>query len=296
VLLGIDWGTTNVRGFWLDAEGAVVDRRCAPVGLRQIPAGGWPTAFDRLFGDWVAADARVPVLLSGMVGSRHGWSEAPYLACPATFAELAARLHPIPGTRHHIIPGLLHDLAQGIPDVIRGEETQLAGLAEPRPAVVCLPGTHSKWVHCEPPHIRHFQTYMTGELFDVLSHHSILAQTAAEGDFDEHAFRDGVTRSADSGGLLHHLFGVRGLRLFDRLAGPSQSAYLSGLLIGHEWRAALSGMPRTGRVVVVGTDALTSRYAAVGRAFGIDCVAADGELAAARGLWQIARLAGLIPS
>ena len=187
--------------------------------------------------------ATTPVVMSGMIGSRQGWVEVPYAACPAGLDEIAAGMRKVAWNRGEawIAPGLTCRDEAGIPDVIRGEETQILGVLDQLGAgrhTICLPGTHSKWVEVENSRIVRFSTHMTGEAFAVFKAHSILGRMMKDGVTDQDAFADGVRRSADGGGMLHHLFGVRSRGLFGELQESASASYLSGLLIGHEtsWR------------------------------------------------------------
>ncbi|WP_426957119.1 2-dehydro-3-deoxygalactonokinase [Muricoccus radiodurans] len=287
-MIAVDWGTSNLRAWRLDATGSVVDSAERPSGgILNVPAGGFPTALRELVGGWIAAGESL-VLLCGMVGSRQGWVEAPYLSCPAGPAELAGALTalPFPEARTLIVPGLTARDANGVPEVMRGEETKLLGLMPElggRDATVCMPGTHCKWAGMEGGRVTGFATHMTGEVFAVLSGHSILGRTIDVGaapDWD--AFDRGLARARQGGGLLHHLFGVRALHLIEDMAPAAGASYLSGLLIGHEV-AAVGG---DGPVQLVGTGGLVARYA---RALGDRAVPHDGAALVIAGLHAIGR-------
>jgi 2-dehydro-3-deoxygalactonokinase len=231
-----------------------------------------------------------------MVGSRQGWAEAAYLDCPAGPEELAAALLPVAfaGAEVRIVPGLAAADADGVPEVMRGEETQVAGAAAllPDARIACLPGTHSKWVRLEAGRIAGFATHLTGEAFAALSGHTILRRMMRAGNTDDAAsraaFDRGVARAGQAGGLLHHLFGVRALALFGRLAETEGASYLSGLLIGHEVRAALP--EDAGVVPVIGEASLASLYVRAIAACGGRAETLAGDHAAA-GLARIGRLA-----
>ena len=151
-MIGVDWGTSNFRAFRIAADGSIggsiVDRRSSPRGILAVESGGFEPALRNEIGDWLAA-GEDRVLLCGMVGSRQGWLEAKYLRCPAGLDDLAAAVVAVPfdGAEVRLVPGVMARDAQGVPEVMRGEETQIAGLltALPGDALVCLPGTHSKW-------------------------------------------------------------------------------------------------------------------------------------------------------
>jgi 2-dehydro-3-deoxygalactonokinase len=278
-LLAVDWGTSALRGALLAADGSVIAEQTSAQGLLRIPPGGWAAAFEAEFSAWLAAHPGLPCLMAGMVGSRQGWVEAPYCACPAGLADLAAQLcWALPG-RVAIVPGLATE-DRGLPDVMRGEETQVLGaltLLGLDDATLVLPGTHSKWVTVQAGRITGFATHMTGECYALLRRQSILARTLPADDaaWVPDAFDRGVARAQTPGGLLHHLFAVRTLALFDRDDGQSLACYLSGLLIGAELRA--QALPAGQAVVAVGSALLTARYqrALAQRGHLVHCVGAE---------------------
>jgi 2-dehydro-3-deoxygalactonokinase len=216
--------------------------------------------------------------------------EAPYLPCPAGPDEIAAATVPIAfeGAELRLVPGLTTRDADGVPDVMRGEETKLVALAaELSDALVCLPGTHSKWARLEGGRIAGFTTHMTGEAFAALSQHTILARTSEDAPDNAEAFARGAARAREGGGLLHHLFGARTLHLVDGMAPPLTRSYLSGLLIGHEVAAALA---ETGAraVHLAGAAGLAALYRQALDQAGVTVRLHDPDLVAA-GLTRIAR-------
>jgi 2-dehydro-3-deoxygalactonokinase len=260
----VDWGTSSLRGALLNAQGEVLEERSFAQGILSVPTGGFAAVFAERFGDWMAPLHR-RCLISGMAGSRQGWQEAPYCPCPAGFAELGQRLQWLVPGRIALVPGLscLGSDTLQTPDVMRGEEVQIFGalqLARCASATLVLPGTHSKWVQVREGRVMAFKTYMTGEVFALLSQHSILAKTMHVGaELNAAAFLQGIDHSQQAGSLLHKLFAVRTLGLFDRLSAAALPSYLSGLLIGEELRdQALS--TATLPVMVMGSDTLTQRY------------------------------------
>ena len=291
-MIGLDWGTTSLRAWRFRDGGTLLESREAPRGIMAIPPGGFPAALSEIVGDWIGA-GEDRVLLCGMVGSRQGWVEAPYLACPAGAAEIARASVPVPfdGADVRLVPGLTARDAAGVPEVMRGEETKIVGLLPALgagEASVCLPGTHPKWILVRDGRIEGFATHMTGEVFAALSGHTILGRMMAT-DAPHHAaaFARGIARAKQKGGLLHHLFGTRALALMGELAEAEGASYLSGLLIGHEVAAALeAGVAPP--IHLTGSAALEPRYAEALSAFGIPhrIHAAD---AAARGLVRIAK-------
>lgn len=298
-LVAIDWGTSAARAYCLDAGGRVLDRRSVPLGVRHVREGRFETALARLLADLPAGTA--PRIACGMIGSRQGWVEAPYVDCPASLAALSDQLVQAPQDALTIVPGVATRDAAGIPDLMRGEETQLLGAVAPdEPAVLAvLPGTHSKWARVEHGRVVDFTTFMTGELYAVLIEHSMLGRLAGHepGRLSREAFSRGVARGLDDGELSHDLFGARTLSLTGRLASDDVADWLSGLLIGREIRAARAWALRAGVdpsiVRVVGSDALVERYdLALGDA-GV-LAARGSDDAAAIGLWRIAVRAGLV--
>jgi 2-dehydro-3-deoxygalactonokinase len=260
-LIAVDWGTSSLRGALLDEAGKVLAEKSTPLGILNVPGGDFAGTFANQFSEWMR-DAGHLCLISGMAGSRQGWQEAPYAPCPAGLDELVQRLHWIEPGRIAIVPGLAVEL-DGVPDVMRGEEVQifgavrLTGIAD---GLFVLPGTHNKWATVRGGKVTGFRTCMTGEVYGLLSRHSILSRTTtAEAPLDEAAFRQGLQRASDGEGLLHTLFGVRALALFERLPPAASASYLSGLLIGEELRT----QPREDGqdVVLIGAPGLTTRYA-----------------------------------
>jgi 2-dehydro-3-deoxygalactonokinase len=289
-MIGVDWGTSSFRAYRMAADGRVIDKTSSPTGILFVEAGRFADVLRRAILPWVNAGER-HVLLSGMIGSRQGWVEAPYLPCPAGAADLAGATIPVPfdGAEVRLVPGVTCEDA-GVPEVMRGEETQIIGaLAEfGAGGIACMPGSHSKWVRVEGGRIVGFSTFMTGEAFAAFSGHTILGRMMkADAPADPEALRRGLARSADAGGLLRHLFGVRTLGLFGRLSETSAASYLSGLLLGHEVRAALAAAPEAGPVVLIGDPKLCTLYAEAIAVCGGEARIAKGE-AAAVGLGRIA--------
>jgi 2-dehydro-3-deoxygalactonokinase len=259
--IGLDWGTSSLRGARFDERGAVLEERGFARGILSVAKGGFAAVFNELFGDWMRP-VGTRCLISGMAGSQQGWIEAPYCACPASLDELVARLAWVEAGRIAIVPGLSCEHS-GAPDVMRGEETQvfgalrLLGLSSGR---FVLPGTHSKWVQVEGGRIESFATLMTGEFYALLRQHSILARSlpADDADLIDAVFDAGVAHALRSPGLLQSAFSLRTLSLFERLPSHERPSYLSGLVIGEELRTRqLNGDEQ---VIVIGADALTRRY------------------------------------
>jgi 2-dehydro-3-deoxygalactonokinase len=284
-MIAVDWGTSSCRAYRISPQGEILETRSSAKGILAVSPGAFPKVLEEHIAGWSAE----PVLMSGMVGSRQGWVEAPYVQCPAGEREIARHLVKA-DERIWIVPGVSYVDESGVPDVMRGEETQILGVMEQlrEEAVVCLPGTHSKWLRVRGGKIVAFRTYFTGELFAVLKAHSLLGRMMEDGAPDERAFAEGVDRSADEGGLLHHLFGVRTRGLFGELAAGPSASYLSGLLIGHELRS----MSAAASFSILGAPDLAAIYARAAALLGMRAAQLD-PLAAPRGLYRIAREIGL---
>jgi 2-dehydro-3-deoxygalactonokinase len=290
----VDWGTSNFRAFRINAEGAVVAKCSSPQGILRVGEGNFETALRAEVGAWLQA-GESHILLCGMIGSRQGWVEAEYLRCPVGIEELAASVVRVPffGAQVLLVPGVMGPAAANVPELMRGEETAAMGILDTcaGAGLLCFPGTHSKWIQLSDRRIVTFTTSMTGEVYSALCKCTILERTILKrmttsgAVTDEAAFHEGVNRSADSGGLLHHLFGVRTRVLMGQLTEEASASYLSGLLIGHEVRAT---MPGGARVVLVGAAQLCALYAKAMDACGGRATLAE-ENAAALGLAAIGR-------
>lgn len=295
-LLALDWGTSNLRASLLDAQGRLLDHRAAASGVMTVPDRQFAQALQSLCGDWIETHA-CPLIASGMIGSRQGWQEAPYLDCPAGIEQAAAQLTHIPLTAKvalHIVPGLTCLGADGEHDVMRGEETQLWG-AELAPGSCCvLPGTHSKWAWLgERGEVARFSTYMTGELYGLLTKHGILGRLMRFGEPRPEAFDAGVRLGLDQhANATHVIFAARTAGLMNKIEAEALPDYLSGLLIGIEIGSALRHAGN-GAVTLLGDDELCDRYASALRIAGVASTRApDG--ATTRGQWRVAQRAGLL--
>jgi 2-dehydro-3-deoxygalactonokinase len=282
-----DWGTTRLRLFLCD-ENEVREQR-AGNGVRSLTRSA-AEEFTALTTDWREQHRVTHAYLSGMIGSRNGWVEVPYLRCPASTPEIAKAMHRFTHAdlEISIVPGVSCEAPNGSPDVMRGEETQLIGALAMQPSlqhgrhVVALPGTHTKWAIVENGRIAHFQTALTGELFALLNaHSSLLAVADADGAFDEATFNEASGQRTPS--LLHALFQVRSRQLIGGLSAAQARAWLSGLLIGADVDGALHWQ-HPGEVTLIGEAALTRRYAQVLAARGIEASALDGDACTLAGL------------
>ena len=263
----LDWGSTNLRAYLLE-DATLVDRRECAKGVRVLNG---PPDFEAVFDDIVDGwrEGADRAILSGMVTSVSGWCETPYLSVPTRLDSL---LNKATRRTHNGLPlFFLPGLSQENPaDVIRGEEIQLLGLADNEGhSLVVLPGTHSKWVTLHNGNAVAFRTYMTGELFDILLHHSLVGRIAVGSAVCDASFARGVHASEDEN-LLGGLFRARAKVLLGQSEAGDIRSYLSGLLIGTEIRAAIREMgARQTSISIAGTAAICMSYERALRQLGI---------------------------
>ena len=293
-LISLDWGTTSLRSYLIGTSGNILAAREGPYGILQVNNGDFATALRQLAGDWLKAYANVPILASGMIGARQGWNEVPYAVVPSGLTDL----HPVrfDGFEQilYIIPGLVYHGPAGVPDIMRGEETQVLGFGTN--GIFLLPGSHSKWVHVQDNKIIWFATFMTGELFAVLKDHSILGRMMNGTKSDEDAFSQGVSRGTQTKSSLQALFSARTLALLGDLQESSVADYLSGLLIGAEISEARNIVDSLyTNITIVGGQTLSHLYEKALTICGLPSLVAAKD-AAARGHWLIALASGLVVS
>lgn len=275
--IAVDWGTSNLRAFAMQGA-TVLQEASAPDGMANLSPEQFEPALLHLIGPWLGAQV-MPVIACGMVGARQGWTEAPYRTVPCVPVAPGETLRV--GTKDpriavEIVPGL----CQSAPaDVMRGEETQIAGFLAQNPGfagVLILPGTHSKHVRVADGRVMGFRTWMTGELFALLSQHSVLRHSM-QGDGDDPA---GFALGLAAENTLAGLFALRAESLLDDLSPAAARARLSGMLIGAEIATL---MPDTA-CAVIGTGALAQRYVQALAARGIAATAHDGAALVCLGL------------
>lgn len=284
--IAVDWGTTNRRAYRLGAGGRLEDRMEDDRGILSVAAASFPVAVERIrerLGD-------LPLLLAGMIGSNRGWHEAPYAPAPAGLPELAQRLVWAEPGRVAIVPGVSY-AAGDAADVMRGEEVQILGAygeglvgGEAR---ICHPGTHNKWIALAHGRIASFRTVMTGELFNLLKEHSILADLLGGPIEPGRAFEAGVAHGHGHDDLTAELFSIRARVLLGKAKGEDAAAYASGLLIGYDLKTALGDARE---VAVIGRPDLTRLFAAAIRLCGRDAREIDGETAFLAGTRHLAEL------
>src|ERR1700743_1758000 len=281
-----DWGTSRLRLYLCDGDGHVLARAEGEGASVPDCAGRFAAAVK----PWDIAHGQVPALLSGMVGSTIGWREVPYLKCPAKPAAIAAAAlrFEVDGRAIAILPGLSCTGKTGAPDVMRGEETQILGALRLHPElsrgrhVICLPGTHAKWVALEDGAVRGFQTALSGELFELLRRHSVLARDGGEVDIESPALARGLdfVRANPDADLLHLLFSTRARVVTGEMAKTDAASYLSGLVLGKDVATALRLFDRDGPVQLICTPVLAALYAKALAAYDIKSATIDGDRAA----------------
>ena len=296
------WGTSHLGLYLLDVStGAALESRSGP-GVSKVHDGKFEDVLFEHCGSWVEQIPDAIIVMSGMVGSTIGWSNAPYLECPADFADVARHCKAFRSRGHeiYIAPGLSCTNALGQSDVIRGEETELLAWADRYGGAtvsgrryVCIPGTHSKWVEIENGRIERFLTSVTGEVFELLCTNGVLASGSGGGDrCAGKAFFDGVSSIAQCPQyLLSRLFSVRADVVRGRMDSADAPEFMSGLLIGADVAGALGAMSirDTAHVVsVIGTRSLSQRYAWALEHCGVPAMAVQTSLLAPRGLFLIA--------
>ena len=268
--IAVDWGTSNLRVWAMGAAGVLAEAQ-SDEGMGKLPREGFEPALLRLIGPWLGGNV-MPVVACGMVGSRQGWQEAPYRAVPCKPLDRGALTH-VPTADARINVMIAPGLKQANPaDVMRGEETQIAGALALHPAfdgVLCLPGTHAKWAQISAGEVVSFQTFMTGELFALLSTQSVLRHGMAGDGWDDGAFDTGLSDALSRPEkIAARLFGLRAEGLIGGLSPMAAKSRLSGLLIGIELAAARPYW--LGQAVsIIGAEGLAVSYARALAAQGV---------------------------
>jgi 2-dehydro-3-deoxygalactonokinase len=289
-----DWGTSRFRAFVVEGE-SIVDRVASDEGISALREGQHREVFLKHCRPWLEREPEAPVALVGMVGSKEGWRTAPYAQCPAGPADIAGAMIEVDigeGRKAHIVPGLACEPQAGAVDVMRGEETLClgAGVAD---GLVCLPGTHPKWVEMKGGRVARFATYFTGEMYALLRHHSMVGRPATEPE-EPAGFERGLEaaernsgRSGARVGLLHLIFGARAAAVTGRLPGAELGPYISGLLTGDEINGAFSLFEKPREVTAIGGEERVALFAKALARHGVATIAKDPEEALISGMGRI---------
>ena len=300
-LISVDWGTSNLRAALVNDQGNIIEQVTSDQGLLSKPTD-FAACLRDLIQPWLDRSPKISTVLSGMVGSPGGWMEVPHVACPANPGSLAAGAKTIDGFGHGgawILPGVAGKGSAGLHEVMRGEEVQFFGAqqifraqGQPLPQCWCFPGTHHTWLSAGSD-ITDFSTSMVGEFFQLAQRHSLLSQSLAiqspsenKADTDDDFLR-GLATSQQPGGLLHHLFSVRTLQLSGAHRKAQGSAYLSGILVGHD--IASQTLKSGSSIGIVAGPDLASRYQLALEELGYDWVIVDSQQATAQGALLVAK-------
>ncbi|MDB2372826.1 2-dehydro-3-deoxygalactonokinase [Amylibacter sp.] len=277
--IAVDWGTSNIRAYIMSANSEVLAQVNSTKGMGSLNSDQFELALIELISDYLCDDFITPVIACGMVGAKQGWKEAGYISVPAEPPKSTKFTQPNvndPRIAVYILPGM----SQSMPaDVMRGEETQISGYLAQNPnfnGSICLPGTHTKWVQISAGEVVSFRTFMTGELFNIISRHSVLRHSVGEG-WDEEAFLESVTDGIMYANILTNmLFGLRASSLLEGLHPTTATAKLSGMLIGLELSGA-KGYWLGNQVVIIGGNKIIDHYQAALTQQGVIPICANAD-------------------
>lgn len=298
--IAIDWGSSNFRAYAVDKEGNVRQRTKAHQGVLRIKDGNFAGILKRLLGKWFNKYPGIPLLMLGMIGSEHGWQDVEYTEAPINAEGLARYVEKIYNHRFdrdiYVIPGVKAFRDNHVSfDEVRGEEVQVFGALEQQPTAtdehhyICCPGSHSKWVDTHNDSICNIHTFMTGELFSLLSRNSVLA-TYMEASFtDPEAFKQGLRLSEKQDALLADLYTVHTEGMAEQIGRTSLSSYLSGILIGHEIKSAKKIFSEMKTLTLVGAPWLMEMYQQACQFYQLDASLMKSDHALVAGLVEIYR-------
>ncbi len=283
-----------MRATLVGAAGTVLDRVESAAGVQSVPAGGFPAALEAACGPWFAGRPDLPVVMAGMVGSRNGWVEAPYAPCSCGPDDLAARFARIEGERPiAVAPGADCRWPDGAYDVMRGEEVQAIGSGV-MDGLLCLPGTHSKWIEMAGGRIARFATFVTGELYAALSA-SFIGRLAAEPEDGPGGGALGARAATWAGGLGRLLFQARAQVLGGDLSGQGVRPFLSSLVIGQEIAGASDLFGAVRSVHLVAAQPQRDIYLTALEDRGIRVAVSDPAEASLAGITRLFRAAAGTP-
>lgn len=281
--IAVDWGSSGFRAFLISDNGNILAEKTTAEGVLKIQNGGFETVLRSNCGEWLKKYPEMPFITGGMIGSRNGWQEVPYIPCPVSADDIRAQFTRVQDTDDLTIligPGVSGENAYGAPDVMRGEEIQIFGalaLKSVEDTLLCLPGTHSKWCRVENGTITSLSTYLTGELYALLSEQSSLAGLVNDQIRCEESFLSGIEASRQPSGLLNNLFSIRASAMISEASHTSPASFLSGLVIGTELCAICDQTDVSAPVILVGNAILNQRYEAALNAFGIQAICVNSN-------------------
>ena len=301
-LIGVDWGSTRFRAYLLDETGGLIDRLSNDQGIFSRKTASYEEILFRNCEKWLHWMPEIPILMAGMIGSRNGWVETGYLSCPVSIRSFGANIIQVQDIcSHHvyITPGISALASPGLPDVIRGEETQIFGVMDESTVntlMACVPGTHSKWIQVDDNRITRFSTFMTGEIFAAIRRCGSISSMLDECATDSNRFMEGIGVSQRDGGIMNHLFSIRARAVTGSNGSKLNKSNLSGLLIGAEIKSALEIYPEISDILVIGTDPLIHDYSLAFSGLGISVSSSTSENAFIKGLWKLAGTSEIVLS
>ena len=291
-LIAADWGTSNLRVWGMDYQGNVINKITDGKGMSSLKPSEFEPHLIDLIGNWLPKEgnAKCPIIICGMAGAKTGWKEAVYLKapCPPVNKEKIIQIETEDQRISvNIIPGIMQ---KSPPDVMRGEETQISGYLSKNPnfdGIICLPGTHTKWVHISAGEIVSFKTFMTGEIYQTLSKHSILKDSVKSNDFDFTAFLEAFEDIYSNPALISSkFFSLRAIDLLENTSTKFLKSKLSGYLIGSELAGAKSYWLGQ-NIVMIGNDDLCTLYEKALKKLGLNTTIENAENITLNGLKQV---------
>ena len=271
----VEWGTTSFRATLIDDDGNEMENIETPQGISKLSKGDHEAVLMTALAPWLSTHGALPIAALGMITSRNGWIEVPYVPCPAGPAELAAgslRKSLPNGSDLVFLPGLTDPSRRPFPDVMRGEEIQVAGHGLADDATIIIPGTHSKWTKIKAGRIDSFQTFVTGEIFALLLNNSFIARGATQPPVDDpEAYLRGLEEAKSSAAMLSLLFSARTGGLVGRLTADQLRSYVHGMVIGQEFRQAreVGWYSEGDEATIVGNDGLNDLYVIAATVFDL---------------------------
>ena len=296
--VAVDWGSTTLRAWLISEAGEILAQHSSDQGVFNLEADAFENTLLNACGKWLSDAPDTPIIMAGMIGSRSGWQETAYQTCPVKAETLGVNLLALANTSKlnlFVIPGIKTDSPSGSADVMRGEEVQIIGalaalqVSSDSSALICLPGTHSKWAQTRQQEITNFSTFFTGEIYSLLGEFSSIGAIMNGDEFDEASFREGLAYSRQAGGFLHHIFSVRARLLADTWSDGSLSAYLSGIAIGHEFQGAKTLYPNESTLYLIGNSHLQALYQIAASEFSFKANSLDAADAIIQGVMHIAQ-------
>jgi 2-dehydro-3-deoxygalactonokinase len=294
--IGVDWGSSNFRAYAVDTEGNVRQRTKAHQGVSRICDGNFSGTLKRLLGKWFNKYPDTPLVMLGTIGARQGWQEVECAEGPTNSKFLADFVEKIHNHRFkceiHVVPGvrLWHENRVSM-DQMRGEEVQILGalkqLPEEETQYVCCPGSHPKWVKVHNQTICQLKTFMTGELYNLLSRNGVLSRMMESNITDFDAFAQGLKLVQKSDAILADLYSVYNESLLENIVQTALPSYLSGILIGSEIKQAKTIYPEMTKVIFVGAPWLMDMYQAAAHLFGLSSDSVKSDVATVAGLFDI---------